>query len=147
MAQRVLRAEVAVQGRAAVAIGRGLCVFAAVGQGDGAADVTYLADKLAHLRVFPGVDSGRMTASLLQAGGEMLLIPQFTLYGDVRRGRRPDFGAAAPPGEGAALLEALAVALRGHGVPLRQGIFGADMLVAVDGDGPVTILLDSRRAF
>jgi D-tyrosyl-tRNA(Tyr) deacylase len=88
-----------------------------------------------------------MTRSLLDAGGEVLLVPQFTLCGDVRRGRRPDFTGAARPEDGAVLLAGLAGALRGRGLAVREGVFGADMRVLVDNDGPVTILLDSRRAF
>lgn len=132
-------------------IGPGLCVFAAAGTGDGAADVGYIADKLAGLRVFPVVGdaagTSRMTLSLLDTHGEILLVPQFTLYGDVRRGRRPDFTGAARPPEGRSLLQALAGALRGHGLMVREGVFGADMDVLAANAGPVTILLDSRRAF
>ena len=132
-------------------IGPGLCVFCAVGEGDGPADVAYLADKLVHLRVFPAeagaTGPARLSRSLLQVGGELLLIPQFTLYGDARRGRRPDFTAAAVPERGRVLLAELASALRAHAVALAEGVFGADMEIALVNSGPVTILLDSRRVF
>ncbi len=147
MAQRCLGARVWVEGRQVAGIGRGLCAFCAVASGDGAADVRYLADKLAALRVFPRGDRLRMEAGLTEVGGEILLVPNFTLFGDVRRGRRPDFGAAAPAEHGRALLGELAAALRSAGVAVQEGIFGADMRVEVDNDGPVTILLDSARLF
>lgn len=151
VAQRVRQAAVDVSGVRVAAIGLGLCVFVAAGRGDGPADVRYMADKLAHLRVFSSAaepaGAARMTLSPLQAGGEVLLIPQFTLYGDVRHGRRPDFAEAARPQEGRALLAELALGLRQQGLVVGEGVFGADMRVQADNDGPVTILLDSRRAF
>lgn len=151
VAQRVSSASVSVGGVPVAAIGPGLCVFAAAGAHDGDADVGYIADKLARLRVFPATGGAagppRMTLSLLDIGGELLLIPQFTLYGDVRRGRRPDFTGAAPPQKGRSLLQSLATALRGHGLMVREGVFGADMDIRADNTGPVTILLDSGRIF
>lgn len=151
VAQRVVAASVAVGGEVVASIGPGLCVFAAAGQGDGPEDVTYTADKLVNLRVFAGEASAegkaRMTRSVLDVGGEILLVPQFTLYGDVRKGRRPDFTGAARPENGRALLDALAAGLSDRGVPVRTGVFGADMEVRVHNAGPVTILIDSRRAF
>jgi len=151
VAQRVTAASVAVAGEVTARIGCGLCVFVAAGGGDGAADVAHLADKLAHLRVFPATGPqagpGRMTRSLRDGGGELLLVPQFTLYGDVRRGRRPDFTGAAAPAEGRRLLGELAAALRAHGLTVQEGVFGAEMEVLVRNDGPVTILLDSARTF
>ncbi len=148
VAQRVRSARVAVDHRVVAAIGRGLCVFAAVGDGDAEADVAYLAGKLAGLRVFDDADApGRMRLGLAETGGAVLLVPQFTLYGDVRRGRRPDFGAAAPPALARRWLAALAAALRDGGLEVCEGVFGADMRVDVVNDGPVTILLDSRRLF
>jgi D-tyrosyl-tRNA(Tyr) deacylase len=149
--QRCRAAWVEVAGREVGRIGLGLCALVAAGRGDGPEDVRYVADKLAHLRVFPaapGAEGGeRWAVSVREAGGAVLLVPQFTLYGDVRHGRRPDFGAAAPPAEGRVLLEDLAARLAEHGVPLAQGVFGADMTVHLVNWGPVTILLDSRRAF
>jgi D-tyrosyl-tRNA(Tyr) deacylase len=151
VAQRVTSAAVAVGGEVRASIGPGLCVFAAAGRGDGVADVAYVGDKLVHLRVFPEAGGAggraRMTLSALECGAAVLLVPQFTLYGDVRHGRRPDFTAAAPPEEGRALLAALAARLRQAGLRVEEGVFGADMEVRVAGDGPVTILLDSRRVF
>lgn len=151
VAQRVVAALVAVGEEIVASIGPGLCVFAAAGQGDGPEDIAYTADKLANLRVFPdesGVDGkARMTRSVLDIGGEVLLVPQFTLYGDVRKGRRPDFTDAARPEEGRALLNALAAGLRDRGVLVREGVFGADMHVRAENSGPVTILIDSRRTF
>jgi len=155
--QRCLGAQVWVDGKVRAAIGRGLCVFAAAADGDDEPDVRYLADKLAGLRVFPqtaadggeGVRAGpaRMTCNLRQVGGELLLVPQFTLYGDVRRGLRPDFTSAAPPERARAVLQALPAALRSRAVPVAEGVFGAHMRVEVINDGPVTILLDSARRF
>lgn len=148
VAQRVRSARVALDGREVAAIGRGLCVFAAVGAGDDGSDSAYIAAKLAGLRVFDAPDApGRMRYGPVEAGGAILLVPQFTLYGDVRRGRRPDFGAAALPDEARRWLAALAVALRDRGLEVSEGVFGADMQVDVVNDGPVTILLDSRRLF
>ena len=153
--QRCRSATVAVDGRTVAAIGLGLCVFAAAGQGDADADIAYIADKLTHLRIFPAAEgpvgpdeaSPRMTASPLTVGARLLLVPQFTLYGDVRRGRRPDFTEAAPPEAGRARLAELAERLRAAGVDLAEGVFGADMTVHVVNWGPVTILLDSKRGF
>lgn len=151
VAQRVAEASVAVGGEVMASIEVGLCVFAAAGQGDGPEDVTYTADKLANLRVFPEEDGApgrsRMSRCVLDIGGEILLVPQFTLYGDIRRGRRPDFTAAARPEDGRCLLTDLAVALGERGVRVREGVFGADMDVRVSNAGPVTILIDSRRSF
>ncbi len=151
VAQRVAAASVAVGGEVVASIGVGLCVFAAAGRGDGPDDVAYIADKLAGLRVFPedpGAEGkSRMTRSVLDIGGEALLVPQFTLYGDVRKGRRPDFTGAASPDVGRPLLDHLAVSLRQRGVLVQEGVFGADMHIRVDNSGPVTILLDSRRTF
>lgn len=146
--QRCRAASVEVAGDVVAQIGRGLCVFAAAGRDDGPDDVRYLAGKLAGLRVFPrpGAVPPRMVAGLAEVGGSLLLIPQFTLYGDMRHGLRPDFRGAAAPEPGRALVAALGQALRDAGVPVSEGVFGADMRVRVDNDGPVTILLDSARA-
>lgn len=149
--QRVRSAAVVLGERTVARIGPGLCVLCAAGEGDGPADVAYIADKLVHLRVFPAEDGaagpGRFSRSLLEVGGELLLVPQFTLYGDVRRGRRPDFTTAAAPVRGRALLAELALALRARAAALSEGVFGADMEIALVNSGPVTILLDSRRVF
>lgn len=144
--QRCSRASVAVGGEVVGAIGLGLVAFVAAGRGDGPEDVAYIADKIAGLRVFPGPD-GRMSLPPTEVGGAVLVVPQFTLYGDVRRGRRPDFTAAAPPEDGRRLLEELTAALRARGLSVKSGVFGAHMHVDVANDGPVTILLDSRKMF
>lgn len=144
--QRCHRASVAVAGTEVAAIGYGMAVFAGVGTGDGDPDVDYLAAKLGALRIFPGPD-GRLSLGPVAAGAALLLIPQFTLYGDVRRGLRPDFTAAAAPEQARRLLAALADRLCGAGLEVAEGRFGAEMTVHVAGDGPVTVLLDSRRLF
>ncbi len=146
VAQRVRSAGVSVEGRAVAAIGPGLCAYVGVGVGDGPEDTRHLADRLAHLRIFPrpGGPRGRMAVSLLESGGALLLVPQFTLYADLRHGRRPDFTGAEEPARARVLLADLAAALRGLGVAVGEGVFGADMEVTASVDGPVTILLDSR---
>jgi D-tyrosyl-tRNA(Tyr) deacylase len=127
-------------------IGPGLLVLVGVTHSDTADDAAWLATKVAGLRVF-GDDQGVMNRSLAETGGGALVVSQFTLYGDARRGRRPSYLAAAPPERAAPLVEAVAKALAGEGVPVASGRFGADMLVESAGDGPVTILLDSARGF
>jgi D-tyrosyl-tRNA(Tyr) deacylase len=127
-------------------IGPGLLVLVGVTHTDAADDAAWLATKVAGLRVF-GDDQGVMNRSLAETGGGALVVSQFTLYGDARRGRRPSYLAAAPPELAAPLVEAVAKALAGEGVPVATGRFGADMLVESAGDGPVTILLDSARGF
>jgi D-tyrosyl-tRNA(Tyr) deacylase len=129
-----------------VSIGPGLLVYVAVAEHDDEGDLAYLADKIGGLRVFPdGV--GRMHRSVLEQGGEVLVVSQFTLYGDVRRGRRPSFDRAAPPARAKALYEELLERLRARGLRVSGGKFQAHMLVAAVNDGPVTILLDSARTF
>ncbi len=152
--QRCRAAQVTVGGTLVASIGPGLTAFVAVGAGDGEPDLHYIADKLRGLRVFvapeaaaTGTASPRMTVAVGEVGGEILLVPQFTLFGDVRRGLRPDFTAAAMPAVAQGLLGRLASALRGRGSAVSEGVFGADMRVLVDNDGPVTVLLDSRRVF
>jgi D-tyrosyl-tRNA(Tyr) deacylase len=144
--QRCASARVLVGGEQVAAIGRGLVAFVAAGQADGPGDVRYTAAKIAGLRVFEG-DDGRMALGPREAGAAILLVPQFTLYGDVRRGLRPDFTAAAPPEAGRARLGEVAAALRAAGLEVGEGRFGAHMRVEVDGEGPVTILVDSGRGF
>ena len=129
-----------------VGIGAGLLVFVAVAEEDDAGDLTYLADKIAGLRVFADA-AGRMNCSVLEQGGEVLVVSQFTLYGDVRRGLRPSFGRAAAPVRAAALYEELIGCLRARGLRVTSGRFQAHMLVDAVNDGPVTILLDSARTF
>jgi len=143
---RVAWARVVADGELTGQIGPGLLVLVGVAHVDGEADAAWLAAKVAGLRVFDD-DRGVMNRSLAETGGGALVVSQFTLYGDARRGRRPSYVAAARPERAAPLVEAVAKALAGAGVPVASGRFGADMLVESAGDGPVTILLDSARAF
>jgi D-tyrosyl-tRNA(Tyr) deacylase len=144
--QRVSRAGVSVAGAAVGSIGRGFCVLLGVAVDDDAADAAALAGKIAGLRIFPD-DAGAMNRSVADAGGAVLLISQFTLLGDVRRGRRPSFVAAARGTEAEVLYERVATHLRAAGLHVEMGRFGADMDVELVNQGPVTILLDSKRAF
>jgi D-tyrosyl-tRNA(Tyr) deacylase len=147
--QRVSRARVTVGDRVTGEIGHGLLVFIGVEQGDGAADVGYIASKVRDVRIFE--DEGdaqgrrRMNRSVVDVGGAVLAVSQFTLAGDVRRGRRPSFDAAAPPDVARSLYEEVVAMLRGDGLRVETGEFQAMMRVALENDGPVTILLDSRR--
>jgi D-tyrosyl-tRNA(Tyr) deacylase len=143
---RVDWARVVVGGEVAGEIGPGLLVLVGVGHDDGPAEAGWLAGKVAALRVFDD-EAGQMNRSLTEAGGGALVVSQFTLYGDARRGRRPSYVAAARPEQAAPLVDAVAAALAGSGVPVAQGRFGAHMRVESAGDGPVTILLDSARQF
>lgn len=145
--QRVTRAQVSVAGEVVGAIGAGLCVLVGAGDGDGDGDVRYLADKIANLRIFTD-DAGKMNLSVLDAGGGVLVVSQFTLFGDARKGRRPSFIGALEPGAAERLCEELVAALRAGGVAeVATGRFRADMQVELVNDGPVTILLDSRKLF
>ncbi|NLG36893.1 MAG: D-tyrosyl-tRNA(Tyr) deacylase [Clostridiales bacterium] len=144
--QRVSCAHVDAEGRTTGRIGPGLLVLLGVERGDSDADLEYIVGKVAELRVFSD-GQGKMNLSVTQAGGAILLISQFTLAGDARKGRRPDFGAAAPPEEARSLYELTATRLRERGIPVETGCFGAMMAVYMAGDGPVTILLDSRKNF
>jgi D-tyrosyl-tRNA(Tyr) deacylase len=123
-------------------IGPGLLVFLGVARGDTQADVQYLVDKIANLRIFPDPDN-RFNRSALDVGAELLLVSQFTLHADTRRGRRPDFSQAAPPEEAQPLYLAVAEQLRSAGLSVATGRFGAHMQVVLHNDGPVTLLLDS----
>jgi D-aminoacyl-tRNA deacylase len=143
---RVAWARVVADGELTGEIGPGLLVLVGVAHADTEADAAWLAAKVAGLRVF-GDDQGKMNRSLLEVGGGALVVSQFTLYGDARKGRRPSYIAAAPPERAAPLVESVAKALAGEGVPVATGRFGADMRVESAGDGPVTILLDSTRGF
>jgi D-aminoacyl-tRNA deacylase len=139
--QRVIEASVEVDGERLGAIGVGLLVLVAAGAGDGQDEPARLAGKVARLRVFGDAD-GRMNRSLLDVGGEALVVSQFTLYADVSRGNRPGFTGAAPPEVGAPLVDAFAAELRELGVPVATGRFGAHMRVHLVNDGPVTIWID-----
>ena len=129
-------------GEAISAIGPGLLVLVAAGAGDTPQDAAWMAGKIARLRVLADAE-GRMNLSVLDTGGMVLAVSQFTLYGDASRGNRPGFTAAAPPDEAEELVDAFANALRELGVPVEQGVFGAHMRVALVNDGPVTIWLES----
>jgi len=144
--QRVREARVTVAGERVAEMGEGLLALVGVARGDGPADAAALAEKLAQLRVFEDAE-GRMNRSLLETGGTLGVVSQFTLLGDVRRGRRPSFVEAAPPEQAEPLLEALASRVRAAGVPVVTGRFRARMEVALVNAGPVTLLLDSRRLF
>jgi D-tyrosyl-tRNA(Tyr) deacylase len=144
--QRVARAAVSVDGEIIGTIDRGLLVFVGVAAGDGPADIEYIASKVSEVRVFPDGD-GRMNLSVADARGGLLVISQFTLLGDVRKGRRPAFDAAERPAEAEAAYEAVVRRLRHAGLPVATGRFGAHMTIDAVNDGPVTILVDSRRAF
>ena len=139
--QRVSEASVDVDGERIAAIGGGLLVLVAAGAGDGPEAPAQLAAKVARLRIFADAD-GRMNRSIVDVGGEALVVSQFTLYADVRRGNRPGFTAAAPPESGEQLVDAFCSALREQGVPVATGRFGAHMHVHLVNDGPVTIWLD-----
>ena len=141
--QRVRSASVTVDGREISRIGRGLLVLVGVAAGDGPADAAWLARKVAGLRLFAD-HAGKMNHSVAEVGGSILAVSQFTLLGDCRAGRRPGFAAAAPPEEGRLLYEAFLARAVEAGVPVRAGVFGADMLVALENDGPVTFILDSN---
>ena len=144
--QRVSEASVRVEGRLVSRIDAGLLVLLGVGREDGEGDADYLADKIVHLRVFPDA-AGQMNRSLLESGGAALVVSQFTLYGDSRRGRRPGFSGAAAPEDANRLYERLASLLRAAGVRTETGVFRAMMDVALVNQGPVTLLLDSRKGF
>ncbi len=144
--QRVTEASVTVEGKTVGSIGSGLMVLLGVEQEDTEKDGAYLAEKLAGLWIFED-DHEKMNLSVQQVGGSILLVSQFTLLGDVRHGKRPSFTQAAPPREADALYEDLADRLRQKGIPVETGQFQAHMKVSLVNDGPVTILLDSRKLF
>jgi D-aminoacyl-tRNA deacylase len=147
--QRVTRASVEVGGRIVAQIGRGLLVFVGVEQGDGPADVQYIAGKIRELRVFedPTEASRHLNRSVQDVDGAVLLVSQFTLAADCRKGRRPSFDNAAPPAVARPLYENVVRELQASGVHVGTGEFQATMQVALVNDGPVTLLLDSRRNF
>jgi D-aminoacyl-tRNA deacylase len=142
--QRVKSASVCVDGRMTGKIDQGLLVLVGVGKGDGEKDVAYMVSKLPDLRIFEDA-SGKFNLSIREAGGGMLVVSQFTLYGDCRKGRRPSFIDAAEPAEAKKLYEQLVFKLRERGTPVETGEFQAKMEVHLVNDGPVTILLDSRQ--
>ncbi|MGC8832765.1 MAG: D-aminoacyl-tRNA deacylase [Armatimonadota bacterium] len=144
--QRSLESSVSVDGRVVAKIPKGLVVLLGVGQGDTEAEAAFMADKIANLRIFEDAE-GKMNLSVKDVGGEVLLISQFTLYGDCRKGRRPSFIDAAPPEEADRLYRLVADLLRDQGLKVETGEFGAHMLVNIQNDGPVTILIDSAKTF
>lgn len=144
--QRVSRARVRVNGQTTGEIGPGLLILLGVGQGDTPKEADYLLEKIIHLRIFEDPE-GKMNLSLLDAGGELMVISQFTLYADCRKGRRPSFTDAGAPGEAQKLYDYFVAAARTRGVKVATGIFQAIMEVELVNSGPVTILLDSSKNF
>jgi D-aminoacyl-tRNA deacylase len=144
--QRVTDARVEVAGKIVGEIGAGFLVLLGVARDDTRDDADYLADKTVNLRVFDD-DDGKMNRSLLETGGAMLVVSQFTLYGDVRRGRRPSYSDAAEPEKANELYEYFVERARSFDVRVETGVFQATMKVSLTNDGPVTMLLDSRRVF
>ena len=144
--QRVTSASVVVDGRVVGAIGVGLVALIGVAKGDGPADIDYVASKIRGLRVFAD-EQGKMNRSVADVGGSVLAVSQFTLLGDVRDGKRPGFSDAAPGAVAREAYDAVVLAIRHGGIPVETGIFQADMALTLTNDGPVTILIDSRRAF
>ena len=141
LVQRAAEARVRVEGRVVGEIGPGLCCLVGVTHGDDRAGAVKLAGKLWHLRVFAD-ENGHMNRSVAEVGGEVLIVSQFTLYGDTRKGRRPSFVAAAAPDEAARLIDELIAELRRLGATVATGSFGANMAVELTNDGPVTLMLE-----
>lgn len=144
--QRVSRAAVRVDGETVGQIGKGFLVFLGVGTEDSSQDLDWMVDKIIALRVFKD-EEGKMNRSILEEKGEILLVSQFTLYGDCRKGRRPSFSAAAPPQKAKALYDEAAAKIAARGISVATGIFQADMKIDLVNDGPVTLLLDSEKTF
>jgi D-tyrosyl-tRNA(Tyr) deacylase len=144
--QRVLEAQVTVEDQVVGRVERGLLVYLGVGTDDGDKDAEFIADKLANLRIFAD-EAGKMNRSVIDIGGGVLLVSNFTLHGDCRKGRRPSFDAAGEPALAERLYERVGDLIAGQGVPVEKGSFGAYMQVASQNDGPVTFLLDSTRLF
>ncbi len=143
--QRVTQAKVVVDGATVGSIGPGLLILLGVGKTDTSDDAEFLAEKIVHLRVFPD-GAGKMNLSLLDTGGALLAVSQFTLYGDTRKGRRPGFDGAAPAEQARALYERFAAAVRATGVRVEMGVFQAHMEVSLVNDGPVTLLVETPAA-
>ena len=144
--QRVTAGSVSIAGKTVGSIGRGLVVLVGIGQEDSFADSKYMAEKIAHLRIFPD-ETGKLNLSVLDLKGEILLVSQFTLYADCRKGRRPCFTEAGEPALAKQLYLEVEANLRGLGLKVATGVFQADMLVDIKNDGPVTIMLDSKKLF
>ena len=139
--QRVSHGKVSVEGKSIAEIEHGFVILLGVGEGDGEAEIDYLVKKIAQLRVFED-EQGKMNLSILDVGGEAIVVSQFTLYADTRKGRRPSFIHAAPPEIASPLVDKFVDALAAQGVKTQSGEFGANMLVEIDNDGPVTIWLE-----
>lgn len=144
--QRVSRAAVTVEGAEVGAIERGLLVLLSVGKDDTDADTKVMIGKIAGLRIFTDAE-GRMNLDVGQVGGGVLLVSQFTLHGDARKGKRPSFMAAMQPERAQQMVEDVGAGLRQLGLPVADGVFGADMQVSLLNDGPVTILIDTKKVF
>ena len=144
--QRVKRASVTVDGKTVGEIAMGLLILLAVGPEDGPGDLTWIVDKLVGLRIFED-EEGKMNRSVQEVGGEILMVSQFTLYGDCRKGKRPSFSAAAPPEKAKLLFEQVVEETRRRGLKVETGVFQAEMDVALINHGPVTMLLDSEKKF
>ncbi len=144
--QRVIKSDVTVDSKIVGDINRGLVVLLGIEEDDTELDVAYMTDKIPKLRLFEDAES-KMNLSLVDVGGELMIISQFTLYGDCRKGRRPGFTRAARPEKANILYEQVIEGCMNQGIKVSKGIFQADMLVCIYNDGPVTLLLDSKRAF
>jgi|SRR5579875_112611 D-tyrosyl-tRNA(Tyr) deacylase len=144
LVQRVSQASVCVEGQVVGQIGRGFLVLLGIGQDDGEAQIRQLTEKIVHLRIFEDAE-GKMNLSLLDVQGELLVVSQFTLYADIRKGRRPSFIHAAPPAIAEPLVERFKEALRTYNLKVEGGVFGAHMDVALVNQGPVTIWIDSAE--
>lgn len=142
--QRVKNASVKIDGRVNGEAGEGLLIFLGVGKGDADADLKYIADKILGLRIFED-ENGKMNRSVTDISGDLLIISQFTLYGDCRKGKRPSFDGAMPPKEAEEMYESFVAYMRESGLKTETGEFGADMKVELLNDGPVTIILDSSK--
>lgn len=140
--QRVSHGRVSVSGSPVAEIGRGYVILLGIGHGDGEAQIVYLVDKIVNLRIWEDED-GKMNRSLLEVGGEALVVSQFTLYADTRKGRRPSFIEAALPKVANLLVDGFSKTLQARGIPTQSGVFGAHMLVEIANDGPVTIWLEN----
>jgi D-tyrosyl-tRNA(Tyr) deacylase len=144
--QRVKSASVSVEGERVSSIGPGLLILLGISQDDGDEDIRYMVEKTLNLRIFDD-EHGVMNLSLLEAGGEVLLVSQFTLYGDTRKGRRPSYNRAASPDEARIVFKEVEDAYRAQGIALSLGVFQTETAVELINDGPVTILVDSEKKF